>query len=37
MLVLRLVLGLAALALLHSTLFASMPVGARERSRRHRR
>jgi hypothetical protein len=37
MIVLRLVLGLAALGLLHSVLFAPVPIGARERTRRDRR
>jgi hypothetical protein len=37
MLVLRLILGLAALALLHSALFASVPERARARVRRNRR
>ena len=36
MIVLRLVLGLAALGLLHSVIFASVPLGARERARRDR-
>jgi len=36
MIVLRLVLGLAALGLLHTVIFASLPLGARERARRDR-
>jgi hypothetical protein len=36
MIVLRLVLGLAAPGMLHSVLFAPVPLGARERARRDR-
>jgi hypothetical protein len=37
MIVLRLILGLAALAMLHTAVFSPVPLGARERARRDRR
>jgi hypothetical protein len=37
MLVLRLILGLAALAMLHTVMFSPVPQSVRERARRNRR